>query len=121
MWALGCTLFCLAFGRSPFETSREGVLRLAILNGRYVDKGLLAWTHIKYMQTCPYSNPLTKNTTKTTHHLCRWQYPDKYTNTFRVAYSESMYIALIQELLAPDADARPPAAFVVEKIRAALL
>jgi hypothetical protein len=28
-------MFCLAFGRSPFETSKEGVLRLAILNGRY--------------------------------------------------------------------------------------
>jgi len=35
VWALGCTLFCLAFGRSPFETAREGISRLAILNGRY--------------------------------------------------------------------------------------
>lgn len=35
VWGLGCTLFCLAFGRSPFESAREGVLRLAILNGRY--------------------------------------------------------------------------------------
>ena len=35
VWGLGCTLFCLAFGRSPFETAREGVLKLAILNGRY--------------------------------------------------------------------------------------
>lgn len=35
IWALGCTLFCLAFGRSPFESPVEGVLRLAILNGRY--------------------------------------------------------------------------------------
>jgi len=34
-WALGCCLFCLAFGRSPFENDREGVLRLAILNGKY--------------------------------------------------------------------------------------
>ena len=28
-------MFCFAFGRSPFETAREGILRLAILNGRY--------------------------------------------------------------------------------------
>ena len=35
MWAVGCTMFCLSFGRSPFETSREGVLKLAILNGKY--------------------------------------------------------------------------------------
>ena len=34
-WGLGCTMYCLAFGRSPFETSKEGVLRLAILNGKY--------------------------------------------------------------------------------------
>jgi serine/threonine kinase 16 len=34
-WGLGCTMFCLAFGRSPFETSKEGVLRLAIMNGKY--------------------------------------------------------------------------------------
>jgi serine/threonine kinase 16 len=34
-WGLGCTLYCLAFGHSPFETAKEGVLRLAILNGRY--------------------------------------------------------------------------------------
>lgn len=34
-WGLGCTMYCLAFGRSPFETPKEGVLRLAILNGRY--------------------------------------------------------------------------------------
>lgn len=35
VWGLGCTMFCLAFGHSPFESVREGVLRLAILNGRY--------------------------------------------------------------------------------------
>jgi serine/threonine protein kinase len=34
-WGLGCTMYCVAFGRSPFETSKDGVLRLAILNGRY--------------------------------------------------------------------------------------
>lgn len=34
-WGLGCTMYCLAFGRSPFETPKEGVLRLAILNGKY--------------------------------------------------------------------------------------
>ncbi len=35
IWGLGCTLFCFAFGRSPFETAREGVLKLAILNGKF--------------------------------------------------------------------------------------
>lgn len=34
-WALGCTLYCLAYGHSPFENTKEGVLRLAILNGKY--------------------------------------------------------------------------------------
>ena len=34
-WSLGCTAYCLAFGNSPFENSREGVLKLAILNARY--------------------------------------------------------------------------------------
>ncbi len=35
IWGLGCTMFCIAFGRSPFETPKEGLLRLAILNGNY--------------------------------------------------------------------------------------
>lgn len=35
IWGLGCTMYCIAFGRSPFETTREGVLKLAILNGRF--------------------------------------------------------------------------------------
>lgn len=35
VWSLGCTMFCLAFGRSPFETAKEGVQKLAILNGRW--------------------------------------------------------------------------------------
>lgn len=35
VWGLGCTLYALAFGTSPFESAREGVLRLAILNGRF--------------------------------------------------------------------------------------
>ena len=35
VWGVGCVLYALAFGRSPFETVREGVSRLAILNGRY--------------------------------------------------------------------------------------
>ena len=35
IWALGCTMYCFAFGRSPFETTKDGVLKLAILNGKY--------------------------------------------------------------------------------------
>jgi serine/threonine kinase 16 len=34
-WSLGCTAFCLAFGSSPFESPREGVLKLAILNAKF--------------------------------------------------------------------------------------
>jgi serine/threonine kinase 16 len=35
VWALGCMLYCMAFGRNPFESPTEGVLKLAILNGRF--------------------------------------------------------------------------------------
>lgn len=35
IWGLGCTMYCLAFGWSPFESKREGVMRLAIINGKY--------------------------------------------------------------------------------------
>lgn len=28
-------MYCIAFGSCPFESPRDGVLRLAILNGRY--------------------------------------------------------------------------------------
>ena len=28
IWGLGCTLYCFAFGRSPFETPQEGILKL---------------------------------------------------------------------------------------------
>ena len=34
-WALGCCMYCIAFGSCPFENSRDGVSKLAILNGRY--------------------------------------------------------------------------------------
>ena len=35
MWGLGCSLYCLAYGHSPFESLRDGVLRLAILNCKF--------------------------------------------------------------------------------------
>ena len=35
IWSLGCTMFALAFGYCPFETPKEGVMKLAILNGNW--------------------------------------------------------------------------------------
>lgn len=35
VWGLGCTMYCIAFGYSPFETPREGLSKLAILNANY--------------------------------------------------------------------------------------
>mmetsp|Transcript_3284 Transcript_3284/g.6693 ORF Transcript_3284/g.6693 Transcript_3284/m.6693 type:complete len:559 (-) Transcript_3284:20-1696(-) len=35
MWSLGCTFFALAFGYCPFETPKEGIMKLAILNGSW--------------------------------------------------------------------------------------
>ncbi len=35
VWGLGCTMFCMAFGYSPFETPKEGLSKLAILNANY--------------------------------------------------------------------------------------
>lgn len=31
VWAMGCLLFASAYGRSPFESPTEGVLKLGIL------------------------------------------------------------------------------------------
>lgn len=35
IWSLGCTMYSLAFGWSPFESAAEGVKRLAIINGAF--------------------------------------------------------------------------------------
>jgi len=35
VWSLGCTLFCFAFGHSPFETPSEGISKLGILSARF--------------------------------------------------------------------------------------
>ncbi|KAL4151915.1 hypothetical protein PRNP1_008852 [Phytophthora ramorum] len=34
VWSLGCVLYAMAFGTSPFEHPREGFMKLACLNGR---------------------------------------------------------------------------------------
>ncbi|KAF0692367.1 Aste57867_16544 [Aphanomyces stellatus] len=34
VWSLGCILYCMAFGTNPFESAREGFMRLACLNGK---------------------------------------------------------------------------------------
>ncbi|OQS01122.1 protein kinase [Achlya hypogyna] len=34
VWSLGCILYCMAFGTSPFESPREGFMRLAAMNGK---------------------------------------------------------------------------------------
>jgi serine/threonine kinase 16 len=49
VWALGCSLYCLAFGRSPFETRKEGISRLAILNSKYV------YPAARRVRECTYS------------------------------------------------------------------
>jgi len=39
IWSLGCTLFAVAYGHSPFETSQTldqgGSLAMAVMNGSY--------------------------------------------------------------------------------------
>ena len=53
VWGLGCTMYCLAFGTSPFENSRDGVLRLAILNGKY------SYPNSRYQQRdCTFSSEM---------------------------------------------------------------
>lgn len=34
VWALGCTLYAMAFGTCPFESPVEGIMKLAILDGK---------------------------------------------------------------------------------------
>ncbi|GLD94931.1 hypothetical protein PINS_up003556 [Pythium insidiosum] len=34
VWSLGCILYAMAFGHSPFENPKEGFMKLACLNGR---------------------------------------------------------------------------------------
>ena len=33
VFSMGCTLFTMAFGHSPFESPYEGLMTLALLNG----------------------------------------------------------------------------------------
>jgi serine/threonine kinase 16 len=39
IWSLGCTLFAMAYGTSPFETTQQsehgGSIAMAVLNGKY--------------------------------------------------------------------------------------
>lgn len=35
MWALGCTMFCLLFSRTPFETAVEGLSTLSVMASQY--------------------------------------------------------------------------------------
>lgn len=41
VWAMGCLLFAAAYGRSPFESPTEGVLKLGILRWGLVDLRVL--------------------------------------------------------------------------------
>jgi serine/threonine protein kinase len=49
VWSMGCTMFSLAFGRSPFEVN-NAVQRLGILNARY------QYPHNNSMRECRYSD-----------------------------------------------------------------
>jgi len=53
IWGLGATMYCLAFGTSPFESSAEGIKKLAILNGRY------SYPSGRRMRDCIFSEAFT--------------------------------------------------------------
>jgi len=39
VWMMGCVMYALAFGMSPFESLAEGVKKLGIMNARYTIPG----------------------------------------------------------------------------------
>ena len=53
IWGLGATMYCLAYGTSPFESPTEGIKKLAILNGRY------SYPPNRRMRDCTFSESFT--------------------------------------------------------------
>jgi len=53
IWGLGATMYCLAYGTSPFESPTEGIKKLAILNGRY------SYPPGRRMRDCTFSESFT--------------------------------------------------------------
>ncbi|KAK8793512.1 hypothetical protein WA158_004871 [Blastocystis sp. Blastoise] len=54
IWSLGCTLYAMAFGMSPFESPIEGVMTLAILDGK------VTFPANNTYHCCTYSKPFCK-------------------------------------------------------------
>lgn len=54
IWALGCTLYAMAFGTCPFESPIEGIMKLAILDGKF------SFPKNNTYHCCSFSNPFCK-------------------------------------------------------------
>ena len=54
VWALGCTLYAMAFGTCPFESPVEGIMKLAILDGK------VSFPKDNTFRCCTFSNPFCK-------------------------------------------------------------
>ncbi|KAK8824449.1 hypothetical protein WA577_006846, partial [Blastocystis sp. JDR] len=54
IWALGCTLYAMAFGTCPFESPVEGIMKLAILDAN------VSFPKNNTYHCCSFSNPFCK-------------------------------------------------------------
>ena len=54
IWALGCTLYAMAFGTCPFESPVEGIMKLAILDANF------SFPKNNTYHCCSFSNPFCK-------------------------------------------------------------
>lgn len=49
IWAFGCTIFCLLFSRTPFETATEGLSTLSVMSSHYSIPDCNVWPE-EYLQ-----------------------------------------------------------------------